>query len=388
MKKQLWPLLLLPVMACAHHGEGGAVPAEGLTWSSYLQQLGDQMLIPAQAQASITVREIDGKRVIDADGIPLHATGRFPNRNNPNRIRSQSYHLQMPLHPQKAAQPTFMRGQPFGISLGGVLFDPGTAEFWRGNRQWRMEAIGGPRNLGLDRNNAHVQPNGAYHYHGIPIGLFNRERRSQQGPILLGWAADGFPIYGPEGYADPKDAGSPLVRLKPSWLLRTEPRDGGPGGQPDGSYTRDFGFVAGSGDLDRCNGRFAVTPEMPEGGYHYVLTTGFPFIPRCWMGTPDPSFAQLRPGPGGGLGPGLGGRGVQGGRFGPPGGLGRGGQGGPGGRFGEPPPQALEACEGRSNESACSVDTPHGRLSGTCRDVPSGELACVPEGGRRGPPPF
>jgi hypothetical protein len=59
--------------------------------------------------------------------------------------------------------------------------------------------------------------------------------------------------------------------------------------------------VAGSGDLDECNGRTGPTPEFPGGTYHYVLTDDFPFVPRLWRGTPDGSFLRR---PGAGPGPG------------------------------------------------------------------------------------
>jgi hypothetical protein len=55
-------------------------------------------------------------------------------------------------------------------------------------------------------SNAHLQPNGEYHYHGMPHGLINtlggiatvRRRMT-----LIGWAADGHPIYYPYGPTDP-----------------------------------------------------------------------------------------------------------------------------------------------------------------------------------------
>ncbi|MEO1173350.1 MAG: hypothetical protein AAFX94_15055 [Myxococcota bacterium] len=55
----------------------------------------------------------------------------------------------------------------------------------------------------------------------------------------------------------------------------------------------------------------------------------------------------------------------------------------------EPPPEALAACEGRSEGDACSFEGRRGgAVNGTCRIPPqSQQLACVPEGGRRGPPP-
>jgi hypothetical protein len=100
--------------------------------------------------------------------------------------------------------------------------------------------------------------------------------------------------------------------LKPSYRVRQGARNGGPGGRFDGTFVQDWEFVAGSGDLDECNGRFGPTPEFPDGIYHYYLTDAFPFIPRQWAGTPDASFQRRRMPPGGGPG-------------------GRGGPGGPGG---------------------------------------------------------
>ena len=82
-----------------------------------------------------------------------------------------------------------------------------------------------------------------------------------------------------------------------SWELRSGVRADGPGGVHDGTFREDWEFRAGSGDLDECNGRFGVTPEFPEGSYHYTLTDDYPYIPRCVRGTPDPSFRSRRPGP-------------------------------------------------------------------------------------------
>jgi hypothetical protein len=41
-----------------------------------------------------------------------------------------------------------------------------------------------------------------------------------------------------------------------------------------------------------------VTPEYPEGVYHYYVTEEFPYIGRTWRGIPDPSFFKNGPGPG------------------------------------------------------------------------------------------
>lgn len=67
----------------------------------------------------------------------------------------------------------------------------------------------------------------------------------------------------------------------------------GPGGKPDGRFTADWHYVSASGDLSMLNGRFAVTPEYPDGVYHYVATESFPHLPRGFAGTPDKSFRRL-----------------------------------------------------------------------------------------------
>lgn len=52
-----------------------------------------------------------------------------------------------------------------------------------------------------------------------------------------------------------------------------------------GVFTQDYEYVAGLGDLDECNGRTGVTPEFPNGIYHYYITDSYPYIQRCVKGT-------------------------------------------------------------------------------------------------------
>lgn len=262
------------------------------------------------AKSIVRIEIRDGYRLVTANGIPNHETGRFPNRGNPNVVAEQSYTFRIPLDPPPPSKPVLSpslihrdSGYLFGIALNGVPFEPATGMNWtpegirRGGRPgaWVYEAIGGSVDFGIDRANAHVQRTGAYHYHGIPTPMMSDTK-----PTLLGYAADGYPIYGPLGYQNPSNLKSPLVALKSSWQLKTSDRPAppnGPDGTPDGRFTSDFEFKPGSGDLDRLNGRFAVTPEYPKGVYHYVLTESFPHIPRGFAAPPDPSFRR-KPGEG------------------------------------------------------------------------------------------
>jgi hypothetical protein len=251
-----------------------------------------------QAMSNRVSITIEGDyRVIRANGLPDHTPGHFPNPGNPNTIAPQVYNFRVPANPKPAAKPTPFTLGIFGIAVNGVVFDPGANEWWNNDRRagWQYEPLTSTRTLGIDENKAHVQPNGAYHYHGLPKGLLAGIKGARERMVLLGWAADGFPIYAPWAYGDPKNSNSPLKQLKSSYRIKRGTRPNGPGGAYDGSFVKDYEYVAGSGDLDECNGRFGVTPEFPLGTYQYYLTANFPFIPRMYRGTPDRSF--LRPGP-------------------------------------------------------------------------------------------
>lgn len=283
-------------------------------------------------RTAVLIKVRDGVRQITSNGIPSHDVGQFPNRHCPNTISEQAYAFNVPAEPKVAAQPTPIGMASFGVAVNGVPFDPNAAEWWQGDRAsgWQYEPLGGGIDLGVDGSNAHVQPTGAYHYHGMPNELVNKLTGGKPAMALLGWAADGFPIYGPWAYADAKDAKSELRKVKSSYQPKGTPRNGGPGGTADGTFVADYEYKAGLGDLDECNGRFGVTPEFPQGIYHYYITEQFPFIPRMWKGTGDESFQKRGPPPGGG-GPRRGGPGFRG-----PGG----GQGGS--RGGGDPDEALE----------------------------------------------
>jgi hypothetical protein len=256
----------------------------------------------------------NGFRVFSINGIPNHDVGDFPNPGNPNTISPQVYNYRVPVVPAGAGT----IAQVFGIALSGVVLDPGTAETWNDDTNWRYEAsryatapgyfegagatdqTRHPTSLGLDCNFAHVQPTGAYHYHGIPTGLMPDD------PALtfVGWAGDGYPIFGRWDYTRPDDPMSGLSEMRSSYRLRAGARPaGGPGGNYDGTFVQDWEYVAGTGDLDECNGRVGTVTfdGQTVNTYHYVLTYTFPYIPRCFHAAPDASFA-----PGGGMMGGMG----------------------------------------------------------------------------------
>ena len=253
-------------------------------------------------------------RILRGNGIPNHEVGTFPNSGNPNRISEQSVNKNFTLCPSIISENGLEVVGPamvIAYALNSVKFDPATAgrcndagacSLAQGQGNWNIEALGHDTfDFGDDMNHAHVQPNGAYHYHGIPE-LLVEFLGDKQGMTIVGWASDGFPVYARYGFSDPNDPNSSVKSLKPSYRLKTQPDSnrpmvltsliGGPGqgttnpntAIPMGAFTQDYEYVDGLGDLDRCNGRYGVTPEFPDGIYYYVVTDDFPFFTRCLKG--------------------------------------------------------------------------------------------------------
>jgi hypothetical protein len=104
--------------------------------------------------------------------------------------------------------------------------------------------------------------------------LYNVSDSSQHSPII-GYAFDGYPVYGAWGYTNVNGTG-PIRRMHSSYTTTTtSTRANGPAVNstyPVGCFMEDYAYFAGSGDLDARNGRFCVTPEYPAGTYAYFVT--------------------------------------------------------------------------------------------------------------------
>lgn len=243
----------------------------------------------------------DTTRTLTANGIPDHdvTDGSFA-----TPISVQSVSARFALSPTVSnASGSFLNKTASGYALNGVKFDPGTAGTCASNATstangggcvaangtdpWTLEAMGGAFQFGTDSSNAHVQPNGQYHYHGMPVGYIARVNNAAVAMTLVGFAVDGFPIYARYGYTSAQSATSALTVMKSSYQKKTAAISGRPSTDifPLGTFTQDYEYVAGSGDLDECNGRTGVTPEYPQGTYHYYITDTFPYIQRCVKGS-------------------------------------------------------------------------------------------------------
>ncbi|WP_247687359.1 YHYH protein [Pseudoalteromonas luteoviolacea] len=238
-------------------------------------------------------------RTLTANGIPDHQTGTFPNPGNPNTISETSVSISYTLTPTKTDNSSTLGGPrgATGYVLNGVKIDANTAgscddsgdncSLVGNTGNWSIEALGQTSfDFGTDDNNAHVQPDGSYHYHGMPEGFIALRGGSDSTMTLIGWAADGFPIYARYGYSDAENAQSALKVMEGSYQLV----EGVSNSRPStsvyalGTFAQDWEYVAGSGDLDECNGRYGVTPEFPQGIYHYYATDSYPYFQRCVKG--------------------------------------------------------------------------------------------------------
>ncbi len=238
-------------------------------------------------------------RVLAANGVPDHEVGSFPNVGNPNSIAAQTVAATYTLSPSVTSTATQLGG-PRGVTgyvLNGVKIDAGTAgscdnsgancSLIDNSGAWSVEALGQTSfNFGTDVNNAHVQPGGAYHYHGMPEGFISKRGGGPTRMTLIGWAADGFPVYARYGYSVAGDASSALKLMVGSFQRVSTANANRPSTTtyPLGTFAQDWQYVAGSGDLDECNGRTGVTPEFPNGSYHYYATDSYPYFQRCVKG--------------------------------------------------------------------------------------------------------
>lgn len=243
--------------------------------------LGSYALADDEFGTMTTVTVEGDTRTIVSNALPDHETGEFPNSGNPNTISEQDASYSYTTNPTFTGDATEARTT--GVAVNGVKFEPGTAETvtCESGEMFRIEALQDTYDLGLDFNNAHVQPTGEYHYHGISELLVDAYS-SEDDLVLVGFAADGFLIY-----ASKSDVYSSSYALASDTRVGTDCAASGPGSgdaidiegsTPDGTYTSDWVFDETNGDLDACNGT-----EI-DGEYAYIVTDEYPYISRCLNG--------------------------------------------------------------------------------------------------------
>jgi hypothetical protein len=191
---------------------------------------------------------VHGTRLlVTGNGLPkLTPTGRFPISpaddayaydRNPNSIEAQTLSLSLPARPKVAATPSCLPMGLIGIAVNGVALFNALDDSHR-------DAVAHETQ---DVCEGHPQMRGIYHYHSIPTCLTGTSVKGQEG--LVGYALDGFPIFGPRG--------------------------------PDGKLLTDA-------DLDACHGHvgWVTLRGRRVRIYHYNATLEYPYTLGCFRGTP------------------------------------------------------------------------------------------------------
>lgn len=255
---------------------------------------------------------------IRTQGVPSYVTGPFLD-NNPSITTAQNAIFKIPLNPTpNTGTLTATNMGNIGQFINGVaLFDYRDGVSWRsssnslgggplgtpGDGVWNRDAIVAER-AGFDCAKGHPAQ-GNYHHHQNPSafkldlnvvstvcnlydadGLYAID--STKHSPLIGFAYDGYPIYGAYAYKNADGTGG-IVRMKSSYSLRNISvrntyADGstvtsGPpvnSTYPLGYFREDYQYTATSAStpdyLDEHNGRFCITPEYPNGIYCYFAT--------------------------------------------------------------------------------------------------------------------
>ncbi len=197
----------------------------------------DEAAFSAEPQGSV--------RWLTGSGLPTTETGVFPIEPDDdayayegpvtNSIQRRPYSFSVTASPKKADERSCLPGGPIGVlKNGALLFNALDAHGYDAPAHEMMDECGG-----------HPDPGGAYHYHALPSCLDTASDGEHSSRI--GWAADGFPIYGPDG--------------------------------EDGQTVR-------NADLDACHGH--THPIRFNGNdarmYHYHATMEYPYTLGCFRG--------------------------------------------------------------------------------------------------------
>lgn len=230
---------------------------------------------------------------ITTDGVPSYNVG--PWTQNPNVPTEQNKVWKFTLSPSQntgTLESTALGAN--GVWSNGVgIYNAKDGYFWDDTKS--EMAVGGTgtwnRNayvfeaVSFDACLGHADGSGTYHNHVNPKCLYDYTATTAHSPII-GYAFDGYPIYGAFGYTNTDGTGA-IKRIASSYKLTTNStRAAGPDMTvyAAGSFCEDYEYTVSYGDLDEFNGRTCITPEYPAGTYAYFVTTetngdpAYPFV--------------------------------------------------------------------------------------------------------------
>jgi hypothetical protein len=243
--------------------------------------------------------------------------------NNPWFPDSMGYTFRFRLNPsQNTGTPKKPPYGHIGVWINGVsIYSPLDAKSYNNDTTWFQNAYWFEHLLAETFDSCWGHPNQSheYHTHQSPFCVYDETDSTHHSPII-GWAFDGYPIYGAYAFTNTNGTG-PIKRMTSGYRFRNiTTRDTLPDGTPCdtahagpsvsstypiGAYQEDFEFAPEPGDLDFHNGRFCITPEYPSGTYAYFVTIDssmtpvYPYvIGQTYYGTIVPTDGNMGPGSG------------------------------------------------------------------------------------------
>jgi hypothetical protein len=296
--KRIAPLVLAATMTLAAH----AAPPQAQCW--FVNITGRTGY--GGYEADVQSVKYDANYVyVQCSSVPGYSIGPWPGNPGSPIDGNWSFRITRNPQPRTGTRTATGLGQ-IGVWTNGVcIFSASDARSYNNRNVWHQNAIvvEGP---GFDSCGGHPAQT-QYHNHQNAACMYDPVP-TEHSPIV-GFGFDGFPVYGPFGYANTDGTGG-IKRIKSSYRLRsitqrTTLPDGtaltstnyGPAVSstyPLGYYIEDHEYVSGLGDLNDSNARFCVTPEFPQGTWAYFVTTdnaGSPAYPYLlgptYMGTLD-----------------------------------------------------------------------------------------------------
>jgi YHYH protein len=194
----------------------------------------------------VTISVSGAERIVSANNLPSHPTGIFPIQRadpahqydgNPNAIAEQTILLRLAALPQAATSPTCVPQGMIGFTASGAALYNALDGAGRDAAAHEVQ----------DRCAGHPQGAGQYHYHSWSSCFRDAAETQNQHSDLIGYALDGFGIFGQFG-----EGGRRLTNA----------------------------------DLDVCHGH---THAIQWDGqtrtlYHYHMTREYPYSVACFHG--------------------------------------------------------------------------------------------------------
>jgi len=189
------------------------------------------------AAANASISQSRNEIFINSNVNPISSnirTAYTPTAYNPYNIIEQDFSFRWPLRGGQNLQgdntDNLKRPGTIGMTLPGIpLYGPSNQWYIEGSNAttWNYNAPEVKIN-GQDIYGGAPDSNGVYHYHdssfisanawGNVTGFTSNVWTETDGHSkLLGFAADGYPIYGPYGYVDPENAASGVTKMTSSY---------------------------------------------------------------------------------------------------------------------------------------------------------------------------